>query len=486
MTEDLRRKVTAGLFWATIQNWGGKVISLLLFGLLARLLDPHGMGVFASAVAVLGFVSLFVDQGLSEAIVQRPTMTPELLNTAFLINLSLAVILFAIVWIAAPAIAAYMKIGELTNILRAASLSIPFTALGFSQQAMQRRNFQYRWIGMSALCSTILSGIVGLILALNGFGAWSLVAQVVVAAAANSLMLWFNSQWRFSLKVDLGGVRSLFAYGLNRFGTHLLYFSYSRGLELYLATSLGAGALGIYLVGVKIYQSLMFALNNAIVDVAHSGFSRIAGDRPALIRGYYKAITLTSAITVPVFVLLACVSPEVTAVCFGAKWQASAAIMRPMALLGAVELIELYNATVFNALGRPSIGLFLLMLKTPMAFLAIWLAHGMPLATIVWSYVVGQLIGMLPSFFITRKLIGISIRTLFSQIFPFIAACVVASAAVYALRSNGALDAWHPVYRLIVLSAAGVLSYAVFVALTARNLFSEIVAMLRAGRQKPS
>jgi O-antigen/teichoic acid export membrane protein len=479
MIEDLRRKVLSGLLWSAVQNWGSKIVSLFLFAVLARLLDPHEFGLFASAMAVLGFVTIFIDQGLTEAIVQRPSVTPALLNTAFVINFALAVLIFAMLWLASPVIAKYMRLDELSSVLRAASLTILFTALGFSQGAMQRRNFQYRWIAICAFSSTLVSGGIGTVLAFAGHGAWSLVAQMVIGAAANTALLWLRAQWTLSFEFDIQGVRSLFSYGINRLGAHVLYFGYTRCIELFLAMSLGASALGTYLVGVKIYQSLMYALSGVILDVAHSGFSRIASEGRVIVSAYYKAMTITSAIAVPVFVLLACVAPEVTLVCFGEKWRQSADIMRPMALLGAVEVLEFYNGTVFNAIGKPSMGLILLLFKTPITFVAIWLARDQSLAAIVWWYVLVQLVTILPSFILTRKLVGISLYALASHIYPFLVGCLIASAVILALRTGTSLDDWRPVYRLLLFSGVGTLTYLGFVRLAARDLFSEMITTLK-------
>jgi O-antigen/teichoic acid export membrane protein len=482
MSEDLRRKVLSGLLWTVIQNCGGKVITLVLFSILARLLDPHEFGVFASAMAVLGFVALFVEQGLSEAIVQRPVVTPRLLNTAFVVNLALALLVFTLLWFASPLIAKNMDILELTGILRAASLSILVSALAFSQQAMQRRNFHYRWLAICAFSSTLVSGIMGTILALTGHGAWSLVAQSVIAAAIYAALLWIRSQWAFSFEFDFAGVRSLFGYGMNMLGQHISYFGNTRYIEIFLATTFGVSALGSYLVGVKIYQALMQALSSSILEVAYSGFSRVAHDRAAIVRAYFKAITLTSAVAVPIFVLLACVAPEVTVVFFGEKWRQSADIMRPMALLGAGEVLEFYNGTVYNALGRPFIGFLFNAFKTLIILTTLWLSRHVVFATIIWWYIFGQLLSMPPSFIFARKLIGISFRSIASRIWPFLAGCVVASAVISMLRANALLSEWHPIYRLFVLSSVGTLTYLGFVGLAAREQVHEMVTMLK-GRQ---
>ena len=110
MSESLRSKVITGLFWSMIQSWGVKLATLLVFMVLARVLDPYQLGVFAAAMVVLSFVGLFIDQGLSQAIVQTAQITVRQLNTVFLINLILAALIYAGLWFAAPLISSYLHV----------------------------------------------------------------------------------------------------------------------------------------------------------------------------------------------------------------------------------------------------------------------------------------------------------------------------------------------------------------------------------------
>jgi O-antigen/teichoic acid export membrane protein len=477
--DSLHRKVMTGLFWSVAQSWGGKLLALALFMVLARVLDPHEFGVFAAAMAVLAFVGIFVDQGLGEAIVQRPEVTPRLLNTAFIINLVLAVVVVGVLWLAAPVIAARLEIEELTSILRVASIVVPLTALSFSQQAMQRRNFHYRWLAFCALVSVLVSGALAIGFALRGYGAWSLVVQAVSAAAVTTVLLWIKPQWVFSLDTDFQGVKPLVTYGLNRLGMNVLDFGNTRYVELFLAAALGPAALGIYLVGVRVYQALMQALSSAILDVAHNGFSRLAHDRARVLVAYYKAITVTAAVGVPAFVFLAVLAPEATLLFFGEKWSASADVMQPMALLGAVQVLQFYNGTVCNAMGRPSVSFYFMVLKTLVTFVTLWLVRDQGLLAIVYWYVGSQLITTPVSFYLVYRVLGVSVMEIAKRSWPFLVACLIGAMAMEVTRRLGVGMYWPNILRLMLLAAAGGLMYVGVVALVARHDVRELILSLR-------
>jgi O-antigen/teichoic acid export membrane protein len=477
--DNLHRKVMTGLFWSVAQSWGGKLLALALFMVLARVLDPHEFGVFAAAMAVLAFVGIFVDQGLGEAIVQRSEVTPRLLNAAFLINLVLAALIFAALWAAAPLIAARMGIEELTAILRVASAVVPLNALCFSQQAMQRRNFHYRWLAFCSLVSIIISGTLAVAFALRGYGTWSLVVQTVSAAAVMMLMLWSRPQWAFSFSFDFQGVKALLKYGLNRLATNVLDFANTRYVELFLAATLGPAALGIYLVGVRVYQALMQALSSAILEVAHNGFSRLAHDRTLIVAAYYKAMTVTAAVAVPAFGFLAVLAPETTVVFFGERWRESGAVLQPMAVLGAIQVLQFYNVTVYNALGRPSIGLWFMIFKTVITFATLWLVRNEPLLTIVYWYVGSQLLVTPPSFYLIRRLVGVSLITLAVRVGRYVCGCLTSVGAIIGVRALGIGAQWGDFPRLVLLAAIGAAVYGIFLALFARDDLRELRSLLR-------
>jgi O-antigen/teichoic acid export membrane protein len=484
MSESLRSKVITGLFWSMIQSWGVKLATLLVFMVLARVLDPYQLGVFAAAMVVLSFVGLFIDQGLSQAIVQTAQITVRQLNTVFLINLILAALIYAGLWFAAPLISSYFKMAELTSILRVASLSIVVSATCLTQLAMLHRNFMYRWLAVRALVATLVAGVIGVICALKGLGSWSLVIQTLLNTVIGAIMIWAHPQWRFSFDFDFAGVLALLRYGMTRLGTSLLDFANTRYIEIFVATVLGPVALGIYSVGVRIYQALMQALSLAILDVAHSGFSRLAENPAALAGAYYKAVTLTAAVAVPVFCLLAAIAPEVTIVFFGDKWSGSAQVLQPMALLGALQVVEYYNGTLFNAIGRPAIGLKFLIFKTVVTFLALWMVKNPELQTIVYAYVASQLFTIPLSFYLVHRLVGISLRAVWLHTWRFLIACMLGIGSIALSRHVDVIAQLSVLPRFIVLGAIGSVAYASFLMLAARAQLRELFVMIRV-RQQP-
>lgn len=483
MSDSLHTKVRRGILWSAVQSWAVRFSGLFVFMVIARVLDPHELGLFAAATVVLTFFGMLAEQGLGEAVVQREHISAEQMNAVFWLNMGAALLTVLIVWLAAPTIGAIMSIPELAPILRIASLALPVSAACFGQLAMRKRNFDYRLIATATLMSTIVGSAVVLALVFAGAGVWSLVAQSLVATCVMCGWLWLHPTWKLTRATDFPGTRPLMGYGLSRLSTYLLDFGNTRYIELFLASTLGPAALAVYTVGLKLYQALMQMMSSTVLDVAHSGFSRLANDRLGLIAAYYKSISLTATVAVPIFCMVAAVAPSLTVVLFGAKWHTSAEVMRWMGLLGAVQVLQFYNGTVYNAIGRPSIGLKFMVLKVVLTFGALALARDSGMTGLLYAYVLSQLATTPMSFYLVRRLIGVSLSELLRRIWPMLtSSTLMVGAAVLTqefLRSEGL-----PV--LVVLaggSLAGALVYLASIQLIAPHVLRNTLALVRPRRE---
>lgn len=479
----LRAQVISSLVWSAVRNWGSRLVSLITFVVLARYVDPRDMGLVAAALALMAFVEIFTEQGLGSAIVQRPEVTPALLNAAFAANLAAALVATVLIVAGAPWIARLMGTPELTDVLRVVSISLIFTALGFCQLAMCMRNFQYKWLAVRTLLATGISGVIGLWMVVEGYGVWGLVAQAVLVAAINTFIMWLKPQWRPSTTFDFAGLRSMLPYSANVFASQLFNYGNTRFIEIFLAATLGPVALGIYAVGMRIHQSLMQLLSSTVLEVAHSGFSRLAGDRVRLLAAYHEASVASAALAAPVLLLTGLLAPEVAEVVYGQRWLDSAAIMLPMSVLGAVQTMQFYNGGVLNAIGKPSLTLVINIGKLIATVVSLLATAGQPLVTVVWAFVIGQLCVSPLSYGLARRGFGLPLLETGRRLAPFLLGHAAMALAVFGLRGTGVIDGASPSVRGAVLGAAGLLSYGIVCAVFARPQVLAVMARIRKNRR---
>lgn len=475
----LKQQVLSGLVWSIVRNWGSRLVALLTFVVLARYVDPRDMGLIAAALAVLAFVEIFTQFGLGNAIVQRPEVTPPLLNAAFVVNLAASLAAMGIVIGFAPAISRLMDAGELVPVLQVVAVSVLINAFGFSQQAMCMRNFQYKWLAVRSLLATAISGVVGLLLVILGYGVWGLVVQAVLVALINTAMLWVRPQWRPTWSFDFAGLRGMTGYSANIFAGQLVNFGNTRFIEVFLAATLGPVALGVYAVGMRIHQSLGQLLNSAVLQVAHSGFSRLASDRARLLGAYQEATTASAAIAAPAFWISGLLAPELAEIVYGRRWLEAAPLMLPMALLGAVQTMQFYNGSVLNAIGRPSMTLAINLAKLAATAISLFASRGSSLEGIVWAFVLGQLCVTPVSYGFARIGFGLPLAATLRRLLPFLLGMAVMAAVVQGLRASGVTDDASAWARLATLAPAAVAAYAIVVLALGREQMAATLKRLR-------
>ena len=209
----IKQKAIQGIIWSAIQGWGSQAISLIVFFLLARLLSPEDFGLVALANVFITFMQIFLDQGFAQALIQSKELEPEHLDTAFWTNIITAIVLSLIGITYADFIAIFFKHRELTPVIQVLCILFLINAFSSVQQSLLQREFNFKAIAIRHLFGMIISGIVGVVMALNNLGVWSLVGQKVVYELVGSCVLWTASNWRPKFRFSLTHFGELFNFG---------------------------------------------------------------------------------------------------------------------------------------------------------------------------------------------------------------------------------------------------------------------------------
>lgn len=441
MSEVNARRAFSSVLWSVVRVWGNRLGGLAVFLVLARLLSPEDFGIFAALWAVMLFIEVFTDLGMGDALVQRESIDQALINSVFLLNILLACGIFSLIFFAAEPISAIFGAEHLAAPLVVSSVAIVLNAFGYCQLALCRRKFQYRWLAVRSLVATFLSGTAGIALAFLGYGHWALVAQFVLMAFVNLLMLWIKPAWRPSFDFNITSLRSILSFSSRLAGSRLLDATSTRLFEVGLGSILGPVALGLYSIGSRFSQIALQMLSNVVLDVSHSVFSRLASNRNKLEMAFQHGHLATAMIAVPTFVIIASLAHEVTLVVFGERWLASVDILHMIALLSAVQCVQFLNSAVLNACGLAGRVMFI---STGKLFVALGVLYmfSSDIYQVVRWYVILQSAFLPLSFLLVWFSLGFNVLKLVAIVFPY----VVSSFFVYFLvgyirpELNGFID----------------------------------------------
>jgi len=198
----LREQAVKGVVWSGIQNWGSSLLSVGVFLVLARLLDAQAFGLVALASAFTGLMVIFLRQGFSRAIIQRSDLQPGHLDTAFWINIAGGVVLTGAGMALAGLVSSVYGEPQLTPVIRWLSVGFLASALSATQEAVLQRRLNFKGLAMRSLVASLAGGVVGVGMAVSGFGLWSLVGQNLCAGLVGVVVLWRASEWRPGFNVS--------------------------------------------------------------------------------------------------------------------------------------------------------------------------------------------------------------------------------------------------------------------------------------------
>lgn len=319
MTDFKGRTIRGGLAKVLAQ---AAIFSLRLGSLMvmARLLDPRDFGLVGMVTAFTGILNLFRDFGLSAAAVQRVKVTEEQVSTLFWINLLVGGGLTLLMVAMAPFIAAFYREPRLFWVAVVLASGFLVNALGVQQSALLQREMRFTTMAGIDVTALVISVMVGIGMALKGFGYWSLVATAIVPVMITTTCLWVASGWIPGPPRRGVGIRPLLRFG----GTLTL-----NGIVIYIAYNLdkvllgrwwGAQAVGLYGRAYQLISIPTDNLNSAAGEVAFPALSRVQDDPDRLKRYFLKGYSLILALTTPITLACALFASDLISVVLGPKW----------------------------------------------------------------------------------------------------------------------------------------------------------------------
>jgi O-antigen/teichoic acid export membrane protein len=475
---NLREKAINGVLWSATQTWGVRVISFLVMIALARLVAPEAFGLVAYATVFIAFAQIFVDQGFSDAIVQFPQLSREHLDTAFWVSALFGGFLSIISIFASNAIASFFREPHLVPVIQWLAPIFFLSAMSSVQQAILRRELSFKSLTVRSLTANLISGVIAVIMALRGYGVWSLVAKLLVSAFVNMVMLWQVSDWRPSFRLSIKRFRELFLFGINILGGNFVDFISVHSDDFLIGYFLGPVALGYYTLAYNLLivtTDLLISVPNA---VAFPLLSSLQADSASVRRAFSQVLLLQSVVAYPIFLGIVALSSELIVQLYGLAWIASIPVLQLLMLIGVVRSAMYIYSSVFRAAGKPSWRFWIYLLTAIMNVIGFVLVVHLGIVAVAASYVLVSYLLMPLYFFMIRNLIGVSIRSHLSQYGPAVVSSLVMFAIVYAVKLLVGEQIMLPI-RLSILALTGAVTYLLTLRLIYLPTYKQMIEVAR-------
>jgi len=346
------RQVLSAFGWSFVQTWGSQFTNLVVFIVLARLLEVRDIGLVAFALVFIYAGQSFALSGVSDALIQKKNLSQETMSAVFWLNMLIAAALALGLFLVAPLLQDWFKMDGLSSVLRWISPMLLLQALASVQLAQFQRKLEMRPAALRDLLASIIGGIGGIVAALNGWGVYALVVNVLLGRCLGTVFLWWSSNWRPEMAFNMPEMRGLAAFALHRTGSTSLGFLTTRLSDLFVGMFLGPVALGYYAVAYRILQSINLTTSVAVDRAAFPLFSRLQANLPTL-RFRFLQISRTSAVmAIGLSSFLLFFAPETIHFLFGEQWLPSVAAMRILCVAAVATNLLNINRLLLRSTGH--------------------------------------------------------------------------------------------------------------------------------------
>ncbi len=328
----LTHHTVAGIMWMSYGKAAFFVLQLVVVGVLARLITPAAFGVVNAALIVTGFSAIVSQLGLGPALVQRPELERRHIDTAFTFSFLFGLSLGAILWFGAPLAATFLRMPDVTPVMRALSWVFPLNGLQTVGQSLLSRDLHFSWLAnLDVVSYGIGFGVVGIVTALLGWGVWALVAAQIGQSLGRTAVLLWKHPPRLRLIFDGPAFRDLAYFGGGFTMARIANYVAVNGDNMIVGRFLGAAPLGYYGRAYSLMSAPAYAFGTVLDQVLFPAMAKVQDDLKRLAAAYRRGVALIALMVLPASAAIIFLAPEVIRVALGAKWGPAVA---PFQVLG--------------------------------------------------------------------------------------------------------------------------------------------------------
>lgn len=477
----LKAKTLSSLFWKFFERGGRAVVELIVQIILARLLSPDDFGALAIMLVFVNIGNVLVQSGLNTALIQARSISEEDSSTVFWLCFGFSLVLYLIVFLAAPGIASFYVMPSLVWPLRAMCLILVVSSFNSVQVALVERELEFRKVFDATLIAGLVSGSLGIASALLGAGLWSLVIQQVSYHLCNCVVLAHSVKWLPQMVFDLVRARTMLGFGWKLLVSGVLDQGYQSLSDLIIGKQFSASSLGLVSQGKKYPQALGNILDGAIQPVMLSAVAHVQSNLSQVKRLVRRALKTSTYLIAPAMTLFAVAAESIVTLVLGDQWLPCVPFMRMYCFTYALLPIHTTNLQTLNGMGRSDLFLKLELIKKCYGTACLLIAAFVfrDVYVMVGTYMFTGIISTFVNSFPNKRVIGYSYGEQLRDIAPSFLLSIIAGGL--SLVAGGLVI--NPILKIVVealvmaavyLGLSAVLRLEVFV-----YLRSSVVDLLR-------
>ncbi len=474
MSEGIKNKTVKGVSWSFIDNIANQGISFIIGLVLARLLTPDEYGLIGIIMIFIALFNSIVDSGFSSALIRKHDIKDEDYNTVFITNLLISIFLFVTLYICAPLIAILFKQPQLTVLTRTMGIIVIINALAIIQRTRLVKSINFKTQAKISLIASIVSGIIGVSMAICELGVWSLVGQQISRQVINTVLLWIYNKWFPKFQFSKKAFKELFGFGWKLLVSGLIDTIWKDLYQIVIAGFYSPAILGFYSRAHQFGQLFSSNINNNVQRVSYPVLSSIQNDKQYLKEGYRKIIKTSMLVTFILMIGLAAIAKPMILVLIGEEWLQSVPMLQILCFSMMLYPLHSLNLNMLQVQGRSDLFLRLEIIKKIIAIGPLLLGIFIDIYLMLFGSLVTSWICLYINACYSGPFLKYSILEQFKDILPSLGIAITIAAIIFPIS----LLPISPFYQLslqIIIGAIVAISLLEYTKLDAYKEIKKIV-----------
>jgi O-antigen/teichoic acid export membrane protein len=432
MTDNLTAQTLHGLKWSYASTITRAALQIGFTAIMARLLEPAAFGLVAMAGVVLRFGTYFAQMGVGSALIQKKDVTDQDIRAAFTSSVFLSILFCVIIWFSAPLAVYIFDSPKVVPIIRVMAFSFIITGLTTTALSLLRRNLRFRSLAIAEILSYVLGyGGIGIVLADNGFGVWSLVMAALSQSAFMAVFSYAFSRHKLSFIFRWKYYKPLYSFGSRISVISFFEFLGSNLDTLMIGRFVGAAPLGIYNRAFMLVNLPAQHLTSSFSRVLFPSFSRVQKEKTRLKKAYLTTIMLFSAILLPTCFGMAAASREIVLLVLGENWAAAIPVLQILAIAAPLNLLSHFGGIVCEATATLNVKLLMQIVYVCLLAILFYLIRELGIREFAMAIVFAEFIRFAGYLFIVKKICNIRAMEYVHVYLPSIVSSFIIGISIY-------------------------------------------------------
>lgn len=432
----LKEKTAKGLFWGGLSNGMQQLLGLLFGIVISRILSRTDYGMIGMLAIFSAIAQILQESGFIAALANRKNPTSNDYNAVFWFSVILSALIYLLLYFSAPLIADFYHTPELIPLSRLCFLSFFISSFSIAPRAILFRNLKVKENAIISLSSLTVSGIVAIILAINGFAYWGLAIQTIAYVTVVTTLNWYFAGWKPSFQLDFTPIKEMFGFSSKLLITNIFMAVNNNLFSLLLGKFYTKQDVGDFSQANKWNNMGHIFITGMINSVAQPVLASVANDPQRQLAVFRKMLRFTAFISFPAMFGLSIIAKEFIVITITDKWLDCARIMQLLCIWGAFVPINNLLSNLIISRGRSSVYMISNVTLSLLQIITACISYPYGITTMIYLFVAINILWMFVWYYFVRREVPLTLFNMLKDISPYLLLAAALTASAYYLTSG--------------------------------------------------